>query len=254
MSLLRPVAHRQLVLLDWPRDLRAGMRAGFPHVPDLALEAALHEFTREHAARHSWARGKAERVQRGIRIMPAIQDIPGAAIRRSDVALLSAIKHSAAVVADVLAQAGMLAEDREPVIVRWFTAETSGLPEQMRHELGTWFDMRHGSSTAPRRQHHRHPAPLRPARLEGLGQDTRLAARDQPRRRARRPPARRAAARAHADGPAVDLQGPQGPQAGVHQPHRLDPPAVPGQARPRAGRPGRASARRWTARTRSRRC
>jgi hypothetical protein len=152
MSLLRPVAHRQLVLLDWPRDLRAGMRAGFPPVPDLALEAALHEFTREHAARLGWARGKAERVQRGIRIMLAIQDTPGAAIRRSDVALLSAIKHSAAVVADVLAQAGMLAEDREPAIVRWFTAAVRDLPEQMRHELGTWFDiMRHGSATAPRR-------------------------------------------------------------------------------------------------------
>jgi hypothetical protein len=76
MSLLRPVTHRQLVLLDWPRDLRAGMRAGFPPVPDLALEAALHEFTREHAARLGWAKGKAERVQRGIRIMLAIQDTP----------------------------------------------------------------------------------------------------------------------------------------------------------------------------------
>jgi hypothetical protein len=32
-----PVAHRQLVLLDWPRGLRAGIRTGFPPVPDLAL-------------------------------------------------------------------------------------------------------------------------------------------------------------------------------------------------------------------------
>jgi hypothetical protein len=37
--------------------------------------------------------------------MLGIQDTPGAAIRRSDVALLSRIKHSAAVVADVLAEA-----------------------------------------------------------------------------------------------------------------------------------------------------
>ena len=152
MSLLRPAAHRQLVLLDWPRDLRAGLRLGFLPVADPALEAAFHEFVREHAARHGWARGKAERVQRGIRIMLAIQDTPGAAIRRSDVALLSKIKHSAAVVADVLAEAGMLQEDREPAIVRWFNAAVRDLPEPMRHEVGIWFEiMRNGSAVAPRR-------------------------------------------------------------------------------------------------------
>jgi integrase len=65
---------------------------------------------------------------------------------------LSSIKHSAAVVCDVLAEAGMLADDREPAIVRWFNAAVRDLPDQMCHELGTWFDiMRHGSATAPRR-------------------------------------------------------------------------------------------------------
>ena len=113
MSLLRPVAHCQLVLLDWPRDLRAGLRLGFPPPPDPALEAAFGQFVREHAARYGWATCKAERIQRAIRIMLGIQDTPGAAIRRSDVALLSRIKHSAAVVADVLADAGMLEEDRD---------------------------------------------------------------------------------------------------------------------------------------------
>jgi hypothetical protein len=82
-----------------------------------------------------------------------IQETPGAPIRRSDVALLSRIKHSAAVVADVLAEAGMLEEDREPAVVRWFTNATSGLPPRMREEVGVWFDvMRHGSTTPPRRR------------------------------------------------------------------------------------------------------
>ena len=89
MRLLRPVAHRQLVLLDCPRDLRAGLRLGFPPPPDPALEAAFDQFVREHAARYGWTAGKAERIQRAIRIMLGIQDTPGAAIRRSDVALLS---------------------------------------------------------------------------------------------------------------------------------------------------------------------
>jgi hypothetical protein len=152
MSLLRPARHWQLVLFDWARDMAAGMRLGFPPPPDPALEAAFHQFVREHAARYGWTRGKAERVQRAIRIMLGIQDTPGAAIRRSDVALLSQIKHSAAVVADVLAEAGMLEEDREPAIVRWFRAAVSDLPEPMCHELDVWFEvMRHGSAVAPRR-------------------------------------------------------------------------------------------------------
>ena len=151
MSLLRPVAHRQLVLLDWPRDLTAGLRNGFPPPPDLALEVAFHQFVREHAERYGWAKGKAETIQRAIRIMLGIQDTPGAPVRRSDVVLLSRIKHSAAVVADVLAEAGMLEEDRVPAAVRWFNAAVTGLPEPMRHELGVWFDvMRNGSDVPPR--------------------------------------------------------------------------------------------------------
>jgi len=152
MSLLRPVTHRQLVLLELPRDLRAGLRNGFPPPPDPALEAAFHQFVREHAARYGWPKVRAERIQRGIRIMLGIQDTPGALIRRSDVALLSRIKHSAAVVADVLAEAGMLEEDREPAVVRWFNAATADLPAPMRHELGVWLDVMHNGSTTPPRR------------------------------------------------------------------------------------------------------
>jgi hypothetical protein len=151
MTLLCPVSYRQLALLDWPRDLRAGLRNGFPPPPDPALEAAFHQVVREHADRYGWTKGKAETIQRAIRILLGIQDTPGAPIRRSDVALLSRIKHSAAVVADVLDEAGMLEEDRVPAAVRWFNAVITGLPEPMRHELGIWFDvMRNGSHIPPR--------------------------------------------------------------------------------------------------------
>jgi len=150
LSLLRPVSHRQLVLLD-PRDLEAGLRRGFLPPPHPDLEAAFHQFVREHAARYGWSKAKAERVQRGIRILLGIQDTPGAAIRRSEVALLSRIKHSAAVVAQVLAAAGMLEDDRIPAIVRWFGVQVADLPEAMRGELGVWFEvMRSGSTVAPR--------------------------------------------------------------------------------------------------------
>jgi hypothetical protein len=56
-------------------------------------------------------------------------------------------------VTDVLAEAGMLDDDREPTVVRWFHAATADLPAPMRHELATWLDvMRNGSATPPRRQ------------------------------------------------------------------------------------------------------
>jgi hypothetical protein len=108
MTLLRPASYRQLVLLDLPRDLQAGLRNGFPPPPDPALEAAFHQFVRDYATARGWKRTKTEHVHRAVRIMLGIQDTPGAAIRRSDVALLSRIKYSAAVAADVLAAAGML--------------------------------------------------------------------------------------------------------------------------------------------------
>jgi integrase len=151
LTLLRPATHRQLLAFEVPRDLRAAMWDRFLPPPDPLLEAAFHEFVREHARIHGWAIGKTATVQRAIRILLGIQDTPGAAIRRSDVALLTRIKHSAAVVADVLAAAGMLHEDREPTVVRWFTTITADLPAPMRAELAEWFDvMRNGNPTPPR--------------------------------------------------------------------------------------------------------
>jgi hypothetical protein len=153
MSLLLPVAHRQQVLLELPRDLKVGMRNGFPPPPDPDREAALVAFVSEHAACYHWTKTKTDRTKRAVRIMLGIQDTPGAPIRRSDIALLSRIKHSAAVVADVLAEAGMLEEDRQPAVVRWFDVATADLPAPMRHELATWLDvMRNGSTTPPRRR------------------------------------------------------------------------------------------------------
>ena len=151
MSLLRPVSHRQLVLVDVPRDLRLGLWDKFPQPPDPALEAAFHQFVRDHAAAHGWLKTRTATIQRAIRIMLGIQDTPGALIRRSDVMLLTRIKHSAAAVADVIAAAGMLEDDIEPPVVRWFNTKTAGLPEQMRRELAAWLDvMRNGSTTPPR--------------------------------------------------------------------------------------------------------
>ncbi|GIE91621.1 hypothetical protein [Actinoplanes regularis] len=153
MSLLRPVEHRQLVFFDLTRDLSAHPGLQLPPPPLPGLEAALMQFVGDHARRYGWTKSKAERVRRAVRIMLAIQDTPGAPIRRSDIMLLSRIRHPARVVADVLDEAGMLKEDRAPAIERWFLTVISDLPEPMRSELSVWFDvMRHGSETTPRRR------------------------------------------------------------------------------------------------------
>lgn len=146
-----PVAHRQLVLFEVPLDLRAGRRRGFAQPRDPALAASLHAFVADHAARHGWSRGTTERAQRGVRILLGTQHTPGAPIRESDGMALSQIKISARGVADLLAEAGMLEEDRVPAIVRWFEVQIAEFSEEMRRELGVWFDVgRNGSSTPPR--------------------------------------------------------------------------------------------------------
>ncbi|MEU8196301.1 hypothetical protein AB0C10_21195 [Microbispora amethystogenes] len=150
-SYLAPVAHEQLVLLDVPRDLRAGLARGFPEPRATQLEAALHHFAGQHAAQHGWSRRTTENVRRAVRILLGIQDTPGAAIKASDVMLLPAISLPARAVTDVLAAAGMLADDRTPAIERWFPIQIADLPEPMRHELGVWFRIaRAGRTTPPR--------------------------------------------------------------------------------------------------------
>jgi site-specific recombinase XerD len=150
-GVIAPVRHRQLVLLDLPRDLRAGMRHGFPPPPDPSLQAALACIAAEHAERHGWKRTLRERVQRALRILLGTQDTPGAPIAASTVMELSSIRHPVRPVLDVLDAAGLLADDRVPAVVAWASKQTAGLPEQMRRELTVWLEvMRAGSSTPPR--------------------------------------------------------------------------------------------------------
>ncbi|WP_024875932.1 hypothetical protein [Saccharomonospora piscinae] len=151
LSLLRPVTHQQLVLLELPRDLKAGMRHGFPPPPDLARAAAWHAFARDYALGHGWSKTVTERTHRAIRMLLGMQDTPGAAIRASDVLPMSSIRHPIRPVLDVITAAGMLADDRVPAVQRWFDQHAAQLPIDMRHELGVWFDIaRHGSNTPPR--------------------------------------------------------------------------------------------------------
>jgi hypothetical protein len=137
---------------DYEQELLDQHRAAqrFPAATSAWPRSRIARVRRRPAIRYGWRRSKLEQVRLAMRIMLGIQDTPGGPIRRSDVALLSRIKHSAAVVADVLADASLLEEDRAPAIVSLFTTYTAALPAPMRDELGVWLDvMRHGSTQFP---------------------------------------------------------------------------------------------------------
>ena len=130
MSLLRPVTHRQLVLSTCPVTCAWGSGTSSRRPPTLRWRQRSTSSSATTPPRTAGPGAIPPRIQRAIRIMLGIQDTPGAPIRRSDVMLLTRIKHSAAAVAEVIAAAGMLEDDIEPPVVRWFNADRRACPSR----------------------------------------------------------------------------------------------------------------------------
>jgi hypothetical protein len=151
LSQVYPVAHRQLLLFELPPDLGRVGRRGFPDPPDPQLAAWLQQLTWDHATRHGWSITRRKTVQQAIRILLALQATPGAPILASDVARMTTIGLPVGPVLAILAQAGMLDDDRTPAIQRWFDRQVVGLPAAMASELHAWFQvLLRGSHTPPR--------------------------------------------------------------------------------------------------------
>lgn len=143
----------QLVLFTARRDLAAHGRAGLVERCDPETAAQVEALVADHANRHGWTRRAAHDTAIGIRILYGLQDEPGATIKASDVELLRGIQIPVLRVIEVLAAAGRLDDDRIQHIDTWFIAQAEDLPEQIRHELDTWYRiMRDGSTTTPRRK------------------------------------------------------------------------------------------------------
>ena len=146
---LYPVAHRQLTLVDVPRELRR-LRTGFePQDPDFA--AFLEGAVRDHGELHGWSKTRLNVTRQGLRVLARVQETPGAPIKASHVAELDPVTFSRQPILDVLEAAGLLEDDREPAIVTWYAQQTAGLPTAMADEVNTWFQvMLKGSTTSPR--------------------------------------------------------------------------------------------------------
>jgi hypothetical protein len=158
---LRAVPWRQMVLFGIPRDFAAGLRTGFPEPPDPQLAARLDAHVLGHAARHGWRKSLTGRTRHAVRILLACQDTPGAAVAASQVVLLGQAGAPVRAVCEVLAQAGMLDDDRVPSISTWFARAVRDLPDPMASELRTWFEILRDGSTTPPRIKPRNPDTIR---------------------------------------------------------------------------------------------
>ncbi|MEU8352612.1 hypothetical protein, partial [Streptomyces sp. NPDC048845] len=147
-----PVKHRQLVLFPpHGRDLRRGQQHGFPEADAPEVAAALKAAADDYARRHGLEYFTAQGLDRGLRILLALQDTPGAPFMASDVLLLRDLHLPAKPLLKLLSQLDMLDDDRIPPVVPWFHELIAGFPEPMAGELNTWFElMLAGSTTAPR--------------------------------------------------------------------------------------------------------
>ncbi len=136
----------QLLLFDVPRDLS---RASAQIPP---FDADLAERLRAEAARIAELRGWSPRTlsltQRGLRILTAVHG-QGEPVKASTVRQLTARNMPFPHIIDVLADAGVLEDDRPDTLAVWLDEQLAGLPAQIRAELDTWLGLlRHGG---PRR-------------------------------------------------------------------------------------------------------
>lgn len=115
--------------------------------------APLDARARELAARHGWSRTQTKRVRLGLRVVLGLQGPLRGPVKATSVLALTehGLQGQIAMVLELLADTGMLDDDRVPAVVAWFDRETADLPPGIVKVLGVWFDVqRHGSSKATR--------------------------------------------------------------------------------------------------------
>jgi hypothetical protein len=132
----------QLLLCDVPRDLSRASAQLPPLDPDLAERA--HAEAGRLAGLRGWSPRTLSLTQRGLRILLAVHG-PGEPVRASTIRQLTARTMPFPHIADVLAAAGVLDDDRPDTLAAWLDEQLAGLPAQIRAELDAWLELRrHG--------------------------------------------------------------------------------------------------------------
>lgn len=106
----------------------------------------------DHARKYGWSKRQSDQVIFSLRVLQVLQDTPRSPITATEVLRLRKYDGTVNSTLDVLEAAGLLIEDRETRIERYFNNKTAELPEPMKQQLQIWLNiMITGSTTAPRR-------------------------------------------------------------------------------------------------------
>ena len=142
---------RQLVLLDHPVDLEATRRQTVGTRPTSELGRLLDQAALDHTSRHGWSKTRTIMVRLALRVLVALQDEPVPPFKASQISALTTVHLPVGGVRAVLADVGMLDDDRPPAINAWFERKVAALPAPMVTELRVWFEvLRDGSTASPR--------------------------------------------------------------------------------------------------------
>lgn len=129
----------QLILCDVPRDLSHASAQLPPLDPGLAERA--HAEAGRLAGLRGWSPRTLSLTQRALRILLAVH-VSGEPVRASTIRQLTARTMPFPHIADVLAAAGVLDDDRPDTLAVWLDEQLAGLPAQIRAELDTWVNVR----------------------------------------------------------------------------------------------------------------
>ena len=139
----------QLTLFDIGPDPEAVRQRVLVEDSDLTRYCAA--IVNEHAERYGWSVRQRNDVTRSLRLLQTLRATPTAKIRATDVLQLPRYDGNVISTIDVLAEAGLLIEDRPSRVEVYFAAKTSALPAGMREHLELWLQvMLEGSRQAPR--------------------------------------------------------------------------------------------------------
>jgi len=139
----------QPILFDIDPDPEAVRQRVLVEDSDLTRYCAA--IVNEHAERYGWSVRQRNDVTRSLRLLQTLRTTPTAKIRATDVLQLPRYDGNIISTIDVLAEAGLLIEDRPSRVEVYFAAKTSALPPLMREHLELWLQvMLDGSRQAPR--------------------------------------------------------------------------------------------------------
>lgn len=164
---LPPQIPGQLDLLatDW---LAEAARRYWPGDPPIMLASQLDAAVLDHARRHGWSKNMIPAARTGMRVLLAMTGATAPPVKSSDAGRLTALGLPALPVRAVLAEAGLLDEDRPDPLGTWFERRIDGLPELMAGELRTWYEVQRHGSTAPPRSRPRRPGTIKARVLAAL--------------------------------------------------------------------------------------